>query len=292
MAVPRHRMHLTTPMPRDRALATIVSIGTAICTPADAVPEVRRERWHSWQFMLAVRGEGEVEVDGRVLPIPQHAAVFLPRDRAHQYTRVTTCPHWEYRWIECDGEQFPTLLAMLGLGDAWSIPECADILPLIDELHRLLLTRGDAALHEAGMLFFHALAKVAQRAPQQLASAPTPVERTIAWMERHLGETITLADLAAIAGVSSWHCVRLFRALHGVPPITYLRLLRLHRAKTLLQSSDLGVRQIGRAVGYAKVQHFTRMFTQAMGMSPRAFRAGNSHFHAMGAPDPSTPARR
>ncbi len=61
-----------------------------------------------------------------------------------------------------------------------------------------------------------------------------------------------------------------------MPPIAYLRLLRLHRAKTLLQTSELGVRQVARAVGYAKVQHFTRMFTTAIGISPTAYRAGSS----------------
>lgn len=280
MPLPHARMYLTTPMPRDRAVAVVSSVGTAISTREDGLPPVHRDRWHSWQFMLTVRGEGEAIVDGRRLAIPRHAAVLLPRDRPHEYYRLASCPHWEYLWIEWDGEQVPAILGMLGLGDASIIPGCASLLPQIEEIHGLLLGRGDEALHEAGTLFLHALARVAKVARQHPGAAPTPVDRMVAWMARHLDAEVTLADLAAIAGVSSWHCVRLFREVHGVPPITYLRLLRLHRARTLLQSSDMGVRQIARAVGYAKVQHFTRMFTHAVGMSPRAFRAGNGHFRS------------
>ena len=281
--------HLTTPMPRDRALAVVVSVGTSISNRDEPLRPFHRDRWHSWQFMFSVRGEGEALVDGRRLAIPRHTAVLVPRDRPHEYIRLASCPHWEYRWIEFDGEQVPSILGMLGLGDAWTIPQCSHILPLIDEIHGLLLGRGDEALHEAGTLFLHVLSKVAKIARQHPETAPTPVERAVAWMTGNLAEDVTLADLAKVAGVSSWHCVRLFREIHGVPPIAYLRLLRLHRAKTLLQSSDLGVRQIAQAVGYAKVQHFTRMFTQAMGMSPRAFRAGHDHFRAAASGIPGIP---
>jgi AraC-like DNA-binding protein len=273
-------MYLTTPMPRDRAVAVVSSVGTAVYTREESLPPIHRDRWHSWQFMLTVRGEGEALVDGRRLPIPRHAAVLLPRDRPHEYCRLPSCPHWEYHWVEWDGEQVPAFLGMLGLGDAWSIPGCADLLPEIEAIQGLLLGRGDEALHEAGALFLHALARIARVAGQHPGAAPTPVDRMVAWMAGHLDAEVSLADLAAIAGVSSWHCVRLFREAHGVPPIAYLRLMRLHRARTLLQSGDLGVRQIARAVGYAKVQHFTRMFTHAVGMSPRAFRAGNGHFRS------------
>ena len=268
-------MHLTTPMPRDRALAVVVSVGTAIYNRESSFRPYHRDRWHSWQFMFTVRGEGEALVDGRRLAIPRLSAVMMPRDRPYQYMRLASCPHWEYRWIEFDGEQVPNILAMLGLGDAWSVPGCGGILPLVEDLHSQLLSRGDEALHEAGTLFLHALAKVAGIARQHPETAPTAVDRAVAWMSCHLDADVTLADLARVAGVSSWHCIRLFQEFHGVPPIAYLRLLRLHRAKTLLQSSELGVRQIALAVGYAKVQHFTRMFTQAMGMSPRAYRAGH-----------------
>lgn len=270
------QMHLTTPMPRDRALAVVVSVGTAVQDLALPARHVSRERWHSWQFMLTVRGEGEAEVDGRRFAIPAGAAVLMPRDRAHRYRRLTSCPHWEYRWVEFDGEQVPALLAMLGLGDAWCIPGCAGAAPGVERVHALLLERGDDALHEATTLFLHALAVVARQARLRPEAAPTAVERAVAWMALHLHEPATLGAIAQAAGVSPWHCVRLFRAAHGVPPLAYLRLLRLHRAKALLHGGDLAVRQVALAVGYARTQHFTRMFTRAVGMPPRAFRRGNA----------------
>lgn len=276
MADPISRHHRSNPLPRDRALAAVVSVGTSIQDLSKPPTHVVRERWHSWQFMQCVRGEGEFEVDGRHFTVSAEAAVLLPRDRPHRYRRLVACPHWEYRWVEFDGEQVPTLLAMLGLSDAWGVQGCGEALPHIELVHSLLVARGDAALHEATTLFLHALAVVARVARRKPEEAPTPVKRATAWMAQHLQSEVELADLARAAGVSPWHCVRLFRATHGVPPMAYLRLLRLHRAKALLHDGELGIRQVARAVGYARVQHFTRMFTREIGLSPSAFRRGTA----------------
>lgn len=269
-------MRLTTPMPRDRAVAAVVSVGTAFQDLSAPRLLVTRERWHSWQFMLTVQGAGEVEVDGRRAAIPALSASLMPRDRPHRYRREAGSRRWEYRWVEFDGEQVPALLAMLGLGDAWCIPGCGEVLPQVEQVHAMLRERGDDALHEATTLFLHVLALVARRARQRPEAAPTAVERAVAWMALHLHTPVALAEVARAAGVSPWHCVRLFRAAHGVSPLAYLRLLRLQRAKSLLHGGDLAIGQVARAVGYARVQHFTRMFTRAMGMPPRAFRRGNA----------------
>ena len=276
MAGPSSRYYRTNPLPRDRALAAVVSVGTSIQEGSRPSAYVFRERWHSWQFMQCVRGEGEFDVDGRRFTVAADGAVLLPRDRPHRYRRLLNCPYWEYRWIEFDGEQVPTLLAMLGLGDACGIPDCGEALPHVELVHSLLNARGDAALHEATTLFLHALSMVARVARRTPEDAPTAVKRAMAWMALNLHATVELADLARAAGVSPWHCVRLFRAAHGVPPMAYLRLLRLHRAKALLHDSELGVRQVARSVGYARVQHFTRMFTREVGLSPSAFRRGTA----------------
>lgn len=265
-----------TPLPRDRAVAVVTTIGTAVQVPRSPASWVMREHWHSWQFMQVIDGAGEAEFDGRRAEAPVGAAMLMPRDRVHRYRRLAACPLWRYRWVELAGDQVPALLAMLGLNDAWVVPDCAAVRPHIERVHELLLARGDDALHEATTLFLHALSLVARQARRRPESAPTPVERAMAWMALHLHDPVRLAEVATAAGVSPWHCVRLFRAAHGVPPLTYLRLLRVQRAKALLHRDELAVRQVARAVGYARVQHFTRMFTREVGMPPRAFRRGSS----------------
>jgi len=62
-----------------------------------------------------------------------------------------------------------------------------------------------------------------------------------------------------------------------------LRELRMHRAASLLVRTDLPVKRVAEIIGFRSRSAFTRTFTDAMGMSPRHFRAGSDCL-----PDPSS----
>jgi len=58
-----------------------------------------------------------------------------------------------------------------------------------------------------------------------------------------------------------------------MPPIRYLRLLRMERAKVLLESSFLSVKEIAFQVGLNDESHFVRDFKSAYGYSPALYRS-------------------
>jgi hypothetical protein len=71
----------------------------------------------------------------------------------------------------------------------------------------------------------------------------------------------------------------------GVPPIKYLRLLRMERAKGLLESSFLSVKEIAFQVGLNDESHFVRDFKSTYGFSPAIYRSQfkrNGDGHANG----------
>ncbi|MCM3873745.1 MAG: helix-turn-helix transcriptional regulator [Pyrinomonadaceae bacterium] len=55
-------------------------------------------------------------------------------------------------------------------------------------------------------------------------------------------------------------------------PIQYLRSLRMERAKHLLESSFLSIKEIGHLVGLNDESHFVRDFKKAYGLSPKCYR--------------------
>ena len=65
-----------------------------------------------------------------------------------------------------------------------------------------------------------------------------------------------------------------------MPPIRYLRLLRMERAKVLLESSFLSVKEIAFQVGLNDESHFVRDFKSTYGFSPALYR---SRFRSNGA---------
>ena len=86
-------------------------------------------------------------------------------------------------------------------------------------------------------------------------------------------EPLTVADLAAAAGLSPAHFSRRFKATFGESPHQYLLTRRLERAAALLLATDWSVAAICFAVGSQSVGSFTASFHRMFGMSPLAYRA-------------------
>jgi len=75
----------------------------------------------------------------------------------------------------------------------------------------------------------------------------------------------TLAELAAIAGVSEEHLRRICQSSLGRSPMKQLLMLRMEQAAHLLTISDHTVEAVGRAVGYENPFAFSNMFKRIMG---------------------------
>lgn len=90
---------------------------------------------------------------------------------------------------------------------------------------------------------------------------------------------LSLADLAHSVNLSVWRLCHIFKSDVGMPPIRYLRLLRMERAKSLLESSFLSVKEIAFQVGLNDESHFVRDFKSTYGFSPALYR---SHFKSNG----------
>jgi AraC-like DNA-binding protein len=99
-----------------------------------------------------------------------------------------------------------------------------------------------------------------------------PLEAALFYCAANVHRPIRLEDVAAAVGYSPSYLSRTFSQSFGISFSEHLRTLRLGIAESLLSRSDLPVQEIARRVGYQYPWHFTRAFTQAMGMSPREYR--------------------
>ncbi|MDA3959590.1 MAG: AraC family transcriptional regulator [Planctomycetota bacterium] len=84
---------------------------------------------------------------------------------------------------------------------------------------------------------------------------------------------LTLGELAAAAGVSQGHLIRVFQQHLEISPQEAQRLLRLDQGATLLARSNLQIQAIAEQCGFSCPFHFSRSFKKVYGKSPRAFRS-------------------
>jgi AraC family transcriptional regulator of arabinose operon len=255
--------------PRDKAFLCVESVGTQRNTPLPH--RFRRNGWKSWQFQFTFEGNGIGDVDGVPFEVGPGSVTILPKASNHGYECAPRCPQWIYHWIEFDGATVEPFLAMLGLDQRFAFHGCNEVRDLVERVHACVMSQGQQGRHEALARFIRIFAAIESCQTRPDAAAPPLVEAARRWLDQHLAEDICLEDCARAMKVSPWHLAHVFKAASGLPPMAFLRCLRVARAKALLQRSDRTIAAVGQLVGYARAPHFTRMFRAETGMSPKDF---------------------
>jgi transcriptional regulator GlxA family with amidase domain len=98
------------------------------------------------------------------------------------------------------------------------------------------------------------------------------IERTIAYMKEHLDQPLQAAALASRANVSLSHYFALFKRLTGCTPIDFFIHLRMERAREMLETTALTVKEVAAALGYDDPFYFSRVFKSINGLAPTDYR--------------------
>ncbi|MEU1570311.1 AraC family transcriptional regulator [Streptomyces collinus] len=87
-------------------------------------------------------------------------------------------------------------------------------------------------------------------------------------IERNLGDTVDVADLARTACTSEYHLRRMFSALSGMPLSEYIRRRRLTVAGAEVLAGDATLLEIAIRYGYGSGEAFARAFRTMHGVGP------------------------
>lgn len=99
------------------------------------------------------------------------------------------------------------------------------------------------------------------------------VQRMQDYIEAHLSERITPADLARVSLFSPWYAQRLFTELVGLTPTDYIRKLRLSQSAELLREGNIRVTEVAFALGFGSVDGYQRAFLREFGTNPGEYAA-------------------
>lgn len=100
----------------------------------------------------------------------------------------------------------------------------------------------------------------------------TRLRQVTEFIGNHYDREIKLAELAQVAGMSSFHFAREFKRTTGTTPHQYLIKFRVERAKALLAKRDLPLIEVGLRSGFSHQSHFTRLFRRVTGTTPHSYR--------------------
>jgi AraC family transcriptional regulator len=173
----------------------------------------------------------------------------------------------------------------IGLGEYRLIDGVALVDPTFSDLARHLLAELDhpgigtalfaettarsLALH---LLRHHSTAKDDAVGTPRLEMTARQLRLATEYVETHLGSDLSLEAIANAPGMSPFRFARAFKKSTGQSPRQYVIHRRIERAKELLRATDDDLSEIANAVGFSTQSHFTSVFRQRCGLTPKRFR--------------------
>ncbi|MFS0872460.1 response regulator [Paenibacillus xylanilyticus] len=100
----------------------------------------------------------------------------------------------------------------------------------------------------------------------------TPIGEALAYIEAHLGENMTMREIADSLHLNSSYFSVLFKEQVGLNFSEYLTRKRIQRAKELLVQTALPISEVAERVGYQTDKYFIKVFKSLEGLSPSKYR--------------------
>lgn len=97
------------------------------------------------------------------------------------------------------------------------------------------------------------------------------VQRMQDYVEAHLTDEITIADLSHEAMFSPWYSYRLFKLYTGITPSDYVRRLRLSKSAMRLKNESVKICDIAFEMGFGSVDGYQRAFMREFGCNPKEY---------------------
>ncbi len=152
-------------------------------------------------------------------------------------------------------------------------PAVPDIKKTLDRVFDVF-DRGEGPLHAASLrnVLLRFLFDVLDSAGRNKPGISPEMQQVVRFIAENLDRPLTVRELARQVYLSQSRLKTRFKAELGIPPADYIARQKIARASELLRSTDCGVADIARALGFSTSQYFATVFRRYTGQSPSRFR--------------------
>lgn len=238
-------------------------------TPQDAM-DGGLHLHHRFVLCWCVESPGSITVDGTILTLSPGQGLLIFPFQQHYFSSFQTS---EILWafVSFDLAEHPFLAPLRS-----TVVEINDgIRTHLGHLARAIQDAGgDVAPHLE--LLLGDLVGHAERGSHGLPTRGPDqrLQNAVCHVYEHLGQALSVDDVAAKVHLSASHLRRLFRDRMGISLGRFMLQARLNHARSLLHTTDLPVGRISDACGFSSVYAFSRAFSKENGSAPSALRRG------------------
>lgn len=229
-------------------------------------------------LIFCFRGSGWAVIDGEYTPIKEKEIIIISPKTPHSYGASIDYP-WSIYWIHFSGNDLTQLISCgkrTIIKKRLSERKEIEFISFFDQIfsrlangyekgNMIILSQMAAYLLS---LLFHSWDNNS-RSPQKPGEF---VERSINFMNANLEKLLSLKQMADNINYSIPHFSARFKEETGYSPVRYHLLLKIQHSCFLLDTSQLGIAEISRKIGYEDPYYFSRLFKKIMKLSPRSYR--------------------
>ncbi|QGH35572.1 AraC family transcriptional regulator [Gracilibacillus salitolerans] len=99
-----------------------------------------------------------------------------------------------------------------------------------------------------------------------------PIDAAKEYIQSHLGERLSLADVADKLGFNPTYFSQLFKKETGESFVAFRRKIRMEWAKQLIEQNEMRIIDISNEIGYSDLAHFTKSFKKYTGVTPSEYK--------------------
>lgn len=146
-----------------------------------------------------------------------------------------------------------------------------------DGVNLLVMRAGDCTLDLACELADAFVQASYLPCEQEFGIPPQRLARIVEYVRNHLDQPLAVGALCRLAEMSQSHFSKLFKRSTGLAPHQFVLQERINRSKELLRQGNRKIVEIALGVGFENQAHFTTVFGNFVGMTPRQFQRSSGH---------------
>ena len=219
-------------------------------------------------------GKGRIEFDGVITEFPRNSLFVLPPDKTITYHTV---PGWEYYWINFNGTAAKSILNKLGISEqrySMRFPNNA-LLHFFREAFAEINNKS-AQIFTVTHCLFAIFAQIAKQASHDILvheNKRSYFGEIYDYIHEHLYDVdLNARKTAEHFFISPCYFSTLFKKHANSSFKEYVNYERIKKATELLETTNLIVKQVAEAVGFADPLYFCKVFKRYRLVSPQEYR--------------------
>lgn len=231
------------------------------------------------------KGQGWIEFNEQKFTLRENSLFILPENKPHSYGSNTLDP-WSIYWFHFKGtnaNMFEPIFGKLINIKVTDKSRVDDRLKLFNEIYQNLEMGYSPENMEyitfCLMHFLSTIQYISQYREVESIKESDAIQKCIRFMKDNLEKKITLKDIADSIGYSSSHLNTLFVKRTSISPIEYYNQIKIQRACSYLQFSDLKIKEIAYRLKYYDQYHFSKVFKKEMNVTPKQYRSKYNDLH-------------